>query len=116
MSGKSENVKKGRRAEKIVKEYLLHKGLEFVKSNFRSRSGEIDLIFKDKENIIFVEVKLENEQYPARERINFLKKRHIIKTIEYFLYLNPQFSYFQPRIDLAIVKKNGNIEYIKGVY
>ncbi len=34
-----------------------HKGLHWVESNYRCRMGEIDLIMKDKEYLVFVEVR-----------------------------------------------------------
>ncbi len=52
--------------EKIAKDFLQKKGLEFVKQNFYARGGELDLIFKDRENdeYVFVEVKTRrNEKF-----------------------------------------------------
>ncbi|HBN96216.1 MAG TPA: YraN family protein [Firmicutes bacterium] len=43
--------------EQLAKEYLLGQGLQFVEANFRLRMGEIDLIMKDGETLVFVEVK-----------------------------------------------------------
>ncbi|MDR1801368.1 MAG: YraN family protein [Lachnospiraceae bacterium] len=43
--------------EKIAALYLKQKGYEILTYNFRSRTAEIDLVAKDKEYIVFVEVK-----------------------------------------------------------
>lgn len=43
--------------ETKAKRYLLSRGLLFLDSNFLCKSGEIDLIFKEQDTIVFVEVK-----------------------------------------------------------
>ena len=51
------NKETGRRGEEIAMQYLLDKGYELVSHNFSTRFGEIDLIMRDKEILVFVEVK-----------------------------------------------------------
>ena len=45
------------RAERQAYRYLIEKGLTLVCSNYRCRLGEIDLIMKDREYLVFVEVR-----------------------------------------------------------
>lgn len=47
----------GSKYEQIAKEWLKKQGLTILAQNFRSRTGEIDLIARDERTIIFVEVK-----------------------------------------------------------
>lgn len=47
----------GVQAELDAKHYLENQGLHFIEQNFRVPQGEIDLIFKDKQQWVFVEVK-----------------------------------------------------------
>jgi putative endonuclease len=47
----------GEEAEQDAKNYLEKKGLTYVERNFRVPQGEIDLIFKDSQQWVFVEVK-----------------------------------------------------------
>ncbi len=47
----------GRRAEDLAAAYLAAKGLTIVERNFRARVGEIDLIARDGESVVFVEVR-----------------------------------------------------------
>jgi putative endonuclease len=47
----------GQLGEGIALQYLEKKGLELVSRNFSTRFGEIDLIMRDKEVTVFVEVK-----------------------------------------------------------
>lgn len=43
--------------EKIAAEYLKKRGYTIVETNFRSRQGEIDIIARDKDYLVFVEVR-----------------------------------------------------------
>jgi putative endonuclease len=47
----------GENAELNAKNYLETQGLTFLEKNFRVPLGEIDLIFKDGQQLVFVEVK-----------------------------------------------------------
>jgi putative endonuclease len=48
----------GARAEAIAADYLTRRGLVIVARNFRTRHGEIDLIARDGDTLVFVEVRL----------------------------------------------------------
>lgn len=43
--------------EQFAKQYLINLGLTFVDENIHCRQGEIDLIMKDKDILVFIEVK-----------------------------------------------------------
>jgi putative endonuclease len=47
----------GRAGENAAKKHLQQQGLKFLTANFRSERGEIDLIFRDADCLVFVEVK-----------------------------------------------------------
>ena len=47
----------GQRGEDIAWEYLKKRGYKILERNYRCRYGEIDLVAKDGETIVFVEVK-----------------------------------------------------------
>jgi len=51
------NRETGRIGEGIAEGFLVKKGLELVLRNFSTRFGEIDLIMRDKDVLVFVEVK-----------------------------------------------------------
>jgi putative endonuclease len=46
------------RAEAIAADHLASRGLVIVERNFRTRHGEIDLIARDGDTLVFVEVRL----------------------------------------------------------
>lgn len=54
---KSFNRETGRLAEKLAADVLSQKGYKILECNFSNKFGEIDIIAKDKEILVFVEVK-----------------------------------------------------------
>jgi putative endonuclease len=52
------HVSRGQRAEAIAAEFLERHGLTIVARNFRTRHGEIDLVARDKDTLVFVEVRM----------------------------------------------------------
>lgn len=57
MPKNSEAQRLGAAAEDLAERYLCERGLEPVLRNFRVRGGEIDLIMREAETLVFVEVR-----------------------------------------------------------
>ena len=51
-----EHLRHGRLGERAARKYLRRQGLIFLTANFRSPRGEIDLVFRERDCLIFVEV------------------------------------------------------------
>jgi putative endonuclease len=64
ISGKvqPEHLRRGELGERAAKKYLQKLGLKFLAANFRSTRGEIDLIFRDGDCLVFVEVKTRSSE------------------------------------------------------
>ncbi len=110
--------KKGQCAEDIALEYLQQQGLTPLERNFSCKLGEIDLIMRDHEFLIFIEVRYrKNTQFGhPLETINISKQHKIIKTSHYFLATHPKLSYLPCRIDAIAIHSehnNDSIEWIK---
>ena len=52
----------GAKAEALAASYLESQGLAIIARNVRSRFGEIDLVARDQETLVFVEVRFRNSQ------------------------------------------------------
>lgn len=83
-------IKIGKIAENFALKYYLNKGYILLEKNFRFYEGEIDLIFKYKEKIIFVEVRsrTNNNAGEPEETINKVKIKKLYETIEYYIFIN----------------------------
>lgn len=108
----------GQTGEDVAEIYLLKKHYKIIERNFSCRQGEIDIIAKDKDEIVFIEVKTRtNKRYGEPiDAITYYKKKHIIKSIKYYLYIKNLENAFV-RIDVIEVyqKKDGFfVNHIKG--
>lgn len=59
---KPEHLRRGELGELAAKKFLKRQGLKFLTANFRSERGEIDLIFRDRDCLAFVEVKTRSSE------------------------------------------------------
>jgi len=55
-------LKTGAAAERLAAAYLARKGLQLLDANYRCRWGEIDLVLRDGDTIVFAEVRLRSSQ------------------------------------------------------
>lgn len=98
-------VKLGQLGEAFASKYLQIKGYEIVSRNFRCNMGEIDIIARLGDAISFIEVKTragEGYGYPE-EAVTEIKKRHIIKTANYYIMKN-DLSEFDVQFDVISVE------------
>lgn len=81
-------MKSGKIGEDLACKYLQNNGYNIIERNFEARQGEIDIIAIDKKELVFIEVKTRtNTNYGKPiEAVNNNKQKHIIKTVEYYLY------------------------------
>ena len=84
----AENKRKiGEKYERRAGAYLEEKGYEILEYNFRCRSGEIDIIARDGEYLVFCEVKYRagnGKGHPA-EAVGFRKQSVISKCALYYM-------------------------------
>ncbi len=84
---KRDNAEKGRRGQRAAEEFLLSNGHVILARNFRIRDAEIDLITRDRDYIVFVEVKYRLNLaygYP-REAVTGAKQRRIKKCALFYI-------------------------------
>lgn len=87
--GKPLHLRRGELGERAARKYLKRQGLKFLAANFRSARGEIDLVFRDGDCLVFVEVKTrssENWVRPAAA-VNARKRRLLSQTALDYLRL-----------------------------
>lgn len=81
------SVQKGNEKEEEAKRYLVRHGLKWVQSHYRTRFGEIDLIMRDKSELVFVEVKYRKSANfgLAYESVSRHKQKKLQLTALYYL-------------------------------
>jgi putative endonuclease len=59
---KAEHLRYGELGERAARRQLQRQGLKFLTANFRSERGEIDLVLRDDDCLVFVEVKTRSSE------------------------------------------------------
>lgn len=95
----------GETAEQLAQNAMQAKGLKLVDKNFRCKLGEIDLIFQDKNCLVFTEVRARtcSDKMDPFESIDEYKQQKIINTAEYYLLKNHRFADYLCRFDAIAV-------------
>lgn len=78
---------RGQAGEQLAREYLNSQGLALVTTNYRCRRGEIDIIVRDGDTLVFVEVRLRsNPRFAgAADSVDARKQRRLIAAAEHYL-------------------------------
>ena len=91
---KPEHLRRGELGERAAKKFLQRQGLKFLTANFRSARGEIDLILRDADCLVFAEVKTRSSEDWTRPAaaVDARKRRLLSQTaLDYLALLkNPR--------------------------
>jgi len=98
----------GETGEQVAARYLKKKGLKVLERNFWTRAGEIDLIVKDNETIVFVEVKTRSSIKIAspEDAVTRKKQRNIYRVAELYLKKRGLLHKVNARFDIVSVVKD----------
>lgn len=109
----------GNEGEKIAIRYLEKIGYEILKRNFYCKQGEIDIIAKYENKIIFIEVKTRTSINFGRpvDAVNSIKEKHMYNAAKYYLYKKYMLDE-EIRFDvIEVLVENGkfNVNHIKEI-
>lgn len=110
-----EHLRRGRLGERAAKRQLKKDGLKFIYANFRGEAGEIDLVFRERETLVFVEVKTRSSEAWTRPAaaVNADKQRKLIATARDYLRLlrHPNVPY---RFDIVeVLLADGRVDEVR---
>lgn len=93
--------KLGAEIEALALAYLQEQGAILIQQNFRCRLGEIDLIMRHQEMVVFVEVRFRKSARfgTALESIDWQKRKRITVTAQLFLKRFPNLRHTPCRFD-----------------
>ncbi len=105
----------GELGEREAKKHLKRQGLKFLTANFRSDRGEVDLVFRDADCLVFVEVKTRSSEDWVRPAaaVNARKRRLLSQTaLDYLRRLkNPEVKI---RFDIVeVLLREGEVREIR---
>lgn len=105
---RTEKRKVGDDKEQLAETFLLQQGFSLVERNFFCKMGEIDLIMKDKDYLVFIEVRYRESQDfgGALASITASKQRKLRRAAEY--YLVKAFGNNPPSCRFDVIAIEGN--------
>ena len=106
----------GSRYEQTAGEYLEEQGYEIICFNYRCRTGEIDIIAKDGEYLVFCEEKYRRDAsrgYPS-EAVDARKRQVLVKCAMYYVTVN-KLADTPCRFDVIAIL-GGEISHIKNAF
>ena len=109
----------GKIGEDLATKYLESLGYVIIERNFVAKQGEIDIIARDKKELVFLEVKTRTNDLYGKpvEAVTAPKQKHLINTAKYYLYSKHLENEFV-RIDVIEVYIRNNkyrINHIKQI-
>lgn len=109
----------GKSGEDIATKYLEELGYTIIERNFVAMQGEIDIVARDKKELVFIEVKTRTSKEFGRpvDAVNISKQKHLISTVKYYLYSKHLENEFV-RIDVIEVylyRGNCKINHLKQI-
>ena len=83
----AKHLLRGQQAEDRARRHLCKQGLKLVTKNYRSPYGEIDLIMREHDTLVFVEVRYRSNQAfgLAAETVDRRKQNKLRATAEHYL-------------------------------
>jgi putative endonuclease len=102
--------------ERLACTYLERRGLRLLERNYRCRRGEIDLVMRDTDTLVFVEVRFRTSSRfgtPA-ETVDSHKQRRLASAAAHYLQRHP--TNLPCRFDVVAVNGANSIDWIRSAF
>jgi putative endonuclease len=110
----------GKKSESIAAKHLKKNGYKILEQNYRTKLGEIDIIAKDKDTLVFVEVKARSSNRFGNPKWAVTPKKQIKISMVALLYIkSTKQSNVKARFDVVAIssaKDKPSIEVIKNAF
>ena len=115
-SKRASHLIRGEQSEQKACDYLIQQGLCLVEKNFSCQYGEIDLIMKDSDILVIVEVRFRKSTHygSALESITPKKQSRLIATAQLYLVTHKITS--AVRFDVVTLSHAPEIHWIKNAF
>lgn len=113
--------RKGGRFETLALGWLQAQGLRLLQRNYRCKCGEIDLVMRESEVLVFVEVRVRGttSQVPACETVDYRKQQKLLRTARHFLLCNESLATQPCRFDVLGISDTNDLpryEWIRNAF
>ncbi len=105
----------GLAAEDRVARHYGERGYALAARRWRGRGGEVDLVFRQGDGLVFVEVKQATDFARAAERLTHRQMQRIWGAASEFLAGEPRGQDTDVRVDAALVDDGGRVDIIEGL-
>jgi len=112
----SDHSRVGRDGESLVAAKLAAEGWLVIARNWRTRSGEIDIIAIETDTLVFIEVKTwpNGDALDLERAIGRTKRKRIVETAKCFLDTHRQYNGMYVRFDVVLV--NSVVRHLKDAF
>lgn len=115
------SIQIGNAAESLACDYLQQHGLVLLERNYRAPFGELDLIMRDQDHTVFVEVRYRrNHRFGSgADSVNTAKQDKLLKTALYYLQQHSRLAKRPVRFDVISISKmegQSDINWIKDAF
>ena len=109
--------RQGNDFEKLAANYLKEQGMSILQLNFYCKMGEVDIIAKDENYLVFVEVKYRKSaaKGSAVEAVGFNKMRKISRVADYYMYSHHLSGDCSVRFDVVAIEE-GHLKHYKNAF
>lgn len=113
---KAAHLLRGKSAEDQAHDFLVSKGLKPVCRNYRCKQGELDLVMRDQQSLVIIEVRYRKSDIygSALESVTHSKQARIIAATQH--YLSTLRVDCPLRFDVVAISGNGGINWIKNAF
>lgn len=110
----------GAHAEGIARRFLSAQGLELICENYRCRMGELDLVMREGDTLVIVEVRMRTHAHygGAIASVDRFKQRRIVRAAEHLLLAHPRLSRLPVRFDIVTFEPHTakRIDWIRAAF
>jgi putative endonuclease len=112
----------GQQAEAIACEFLQRQGLELLERNYRRRLGELDLVLREGQTLVIVEVRTRGgDNYGgAAASVDGWKRRRLVRAAQQLLQQRRELAALPARFDVVVVhdvaESEPRVEWIRHAF
>lgn len=98
----------GNHAERASEKLLMDAGMRLLARNYRCKQGELDLVMRDADTVVFVEVRYrrQNRWGSAAETVDWRKQKRLIAAAHHYLLTHPHLADQPCRFDVVAAEGN----------